>query len=238
MLSDALGEASQLTLIDKNDSFVFGFSKLDVMFGRDDRPTVRLPYAEMVKPGVRFLRETVTAIDPQARTRDDRRRDARGRRAGDRARRRLRHATRRPGCAEAGNEFYSVAGADGWPTILPQFTSGRAVIGVCGAPFKCPPAPSETALLAARLPDRARPARRLRDLLRDPAAAAPCRRRRRPREALDAGVRRARHRLHARRAACAALDGERGSAHAATTASEMPLRPVPRRAQAPRAGRR
>jgi len=30
---------------------------------------------------------------------------------------------------------------------LPGFKAGRAVIGVCGAPFKCPPAPSETALL-------------------------------------------------------------------------------------------
>ena len=29
----------------------------------------------------------------------------------------------------------------------PTFTEGRAIIGVCGAPFKCPPAPSEAALL-------------------------------------------------------------------------------------------
>jgi sulfide:quinone oxidoreductase len=31
--------------------------------------------------------------------------------------------------------------------VLPTFSSGRAIIGVCGAPFKCPPAPSEAALL-------------------------------------------------------------------------------------------
>src|SRR5439155_23881781 len=31
--------------------------------------------------------------------------------------------------------------------LLPTFSSGRAIIGVCGAPFKCPPAPSEAALL-------------------------------------------------------------------------------------------
>jgi sulfide:quinone oxidoreductase len=34
MLSEALGERFDLTLIDKNDSFIFGYSKLDVMFGR------------------------------------------------------------------------------------------------------------------------------------------------------------------------------------------------------------
>ena len=31
--------------------------------------------------------------------------------------------------------------------MLPTFTRGRAIVGVCGAPFKCPPAPSECALL-------------------------------------------------------------------------------------------
>ena len=31
--------------------------------------------------------------------------------------------------------------------MLPTFTRGRAIVGVCGAPFKCPPAPSEAALL-------------------------------------------------------------------------------------------
>jgi sulfide:quinone oxidoreductase len=32
MLSEALGDRLDLTLIDKNDSFFFGLSKLDVMF--------------------------------------------------------------------------------------------------------------------------------------------------------------------------------------------------------------
>ena len=52
-----------------------------------------------------------------------------------------------PGLAEAGNEFYSVAGAQRLAELLPTFKRGRAIVGVCGAPFKCPPAPSEAALL-------------------------------------------------------------------------------------------
>src|ERR1700735_4233040 len=67
-LSEALGNEVEVTLIDKNDSFVFGYSKLDVMFGRTTLDAVSLPYREIVKPGVRFLRETVTAIDPDARS--------------------------------------------------------------------------------------------------------------------------------------------------------------------------
>ncbi|HEY6551691.1 MAG TPA: FAD-dependent oxidoreductase [Solirubrobacterales bacterium] len=52
-----------------------------------------------------------------------------------------------PGLAEAGNEFYSVAGAERLAGIIPTFSRGHAVIGVSDAPFKCPPAPSECALL-------------------------------------------------------------------------------------------
>ncbi len=52
-----------------------------------------------------------------------------------------------PGLAEAGNEFYSVTGAETVRDILPGFTSGHAIMGVCGTPFKCPPAPSEAAIL-------------------------------------------------------------------------------------------
>jgi sulfide:quinone oxidoreductase len=52
-----------------------------------------------------------------------------------------------PGLAEAGNEFYSLAGAERLAEIIPAFSEGHAVVGVCGAPFKCPPAPSECALL-------------------------------------------------------------------------------------------
>ena len=56
-----------MTLIDKSDGFVFGYSKLDVMFGRTTLEAVCLPYKDFVKPGVRFRQETVTAIDPVAR---------------------------------------------------------------------------------------------------------------------------------------------------------------------------
>ncbi len=146
MLSQALGDSVDVTLIDKNDSFVFGFSKLDVMFGREEPAAVRHAYREIVKPGVRFLQQTVTAIDPQARrvSTDSEVHEADVLVVALGADYDL-DAT--PGLAEAGNEFYSVAGAERLAQIIPTFTEGRAVVGVCGAPFKCPPAPSEAALL-------------------------------------------------------------------------------------------
>ena len=145
-LSEELGAEAEVTLIDKGDAFVFGYSKLDVLFGRTGADAVRLPYAEFVKPGVRLLKETVRAIDPESRrvTTD----------AGEHEADVLvvalgadydMEAT--PGLSEAGNEFYSVAGAERMAGLLPGFVEGRAIVGVCGAPFKCPPAPSEAALL-------------------------------------------------------------------------------------------
>ncbi len=145
LLSDALGDDAEVTVIDKGDAFVFGYSKLDVMFSRLALEDVAIPYASFAKPGVRFVRETITAIDPEARrvTTD----------AGVHEADVLVVAlgadydvAGTPGL-DAANEFYSVTGAERLRDVLPGFTSGRAVVGVCDAPFKCPPAPSEAALL-------------------------------------------------------------------------------------------
>jgi sulfide:quinone oxidoreductase len=146
VLSETVGDRIDVTLIDKADTFSFGFSKLDVMFGRTAPEAVRMAYSDIAKPGLRVLRETVTAIDPEARrvTTD----------AGVHEADVLVIALgadydmdATPGLAEGAKEFYSFAGAERLAGIIPTFSQGHVVIGVCGAPFKCPPAPSECALL-------------------------------------------------------------------------------------------
>src|SRR5215813_14474972 len=67
LLSESFGDAVELTLIDKSDHFMFGFSKLDVMFGRETAQSQRLYYRNFAKPGVRLLHQTITKIDPVAR---------------------------------------------------------------------------------------------------------------------------------------------------------------------------
>ncbi|MGK2954064.1 MAG: NAD(P)/FAD-dependent oxidoreductase [Solirubrobacterales bacterium] len=146
MLSEALGDEVEVTLIDRNDSFVFGFVKLDVLFGRTTPDAVKLSYSDIKKPGVRFLQEEITAIDPGNRTVTT---DA-GVHEADILIVALGadyDMDGTPGLAEGGNEFYSVAGAERLAPIVSTFSEGHAIIGVCGAPFKCPPAPSECALL-------------------------------------------------------------------------------------------
>src|SRR6188472_3851524 len=66
-LSEEHGDDVDITLIDKTDGFVFGFSKLDVMFGRSMAEQVHHAYADVVKPGVTFVQAEITAIDADAK---------------------------------------------------------------------------------------------------------------------------------------------------------------------------
>ncbi|MGH7742479.1 MAG: NAD(P)/FAD-dependent oxidoreductase [Candidatus Eiseniibacteriota bacterium] len=145
-LSEALGENLAITLIDQSDSFMLGFSKLDVLFGRASADSLRLPYAEFVKPGVSFKREIIRAIDPAERrvTTDQ------GTHSADVLVVALgadydAAATR--GLELGVNEFYTIEGAIHLGGVLPTFKKGHAVVGLCGAPYKCPPAPSECVLM-------------------------------------------------------------------------------------------
>jgi sulfide:quinone oxidoreductase len=145
MLSEAFGDGIEVTLIDKSDSFYFGYSKLDVMFGHARPNAVRLPYKKFVKPGVRLLQETISLVDPIAKrvTTD------RGTHEADFLVVALGadyDFAATPGMADA-TEFYTLAGATRLGEMLPSFTKGRVLIAVGGAPFKCPPAPSEAALM-------------------------------------------------------------------------------------------
>src|SRR5262249_11313926 len=146
ILSDEFGAALDVVLIDKAESFVFGFSKLEVMFGRQRPGEVRHPYRDIVKPGVRFLQSTVRSIDPATRRVET---DG-GSFESDVLIVALGadlDPASTPGLVEGGNEFYSVPGAAALGDVIHQFERGAAIVGVTGKAFKCPPAPSEAALL-------------------------------------------------------------------------------------------
>ena len=145
-LSDSLADEVRVTLIDRNESFTFGFSKLDILFGKLDAEAARLYYRDIAKPGVEFRQERVTAIDPAARhvTTDRGSYDADLLVVALGAEYDL-AAT--PGFLEGGFEYYSIAGAERMRDALPAFTGGTILLGILGQPFKCPPAPFEGAFL-------------------------------------------------------------------------------------------
>lgn len=145
-LSEEFGGDIDVTLIDRSDSFVFGFSKLDVMFGRTTADAVRHRYADIVKPGVRFVHASILSIDPVGkRVHTD---------AGDFDADIMVVAlgaevdlSATPGMKEGAVEFYTNAGAFAARDVLASFAGGHVIVGVASAPYKCPPAPSETALM-------------------------------------------------------------------------------------------
>ena len=74
MLSDALGDGVEVTLIDKTDSFVFGFAKLDVMFGRTSADRSACPTARSSSRVCAFCARRSRRSKPRAQRVDHRRR--------------------------------------------------------------------------------------------------------------------------------------------------------------------
>ena len=168
-LSDELGDAVEVVLVDKAEGFIFGFSKLDVMFGRTVPDAVLHPYRDLVKPGVRFVQATIESIDPEARRVET---DAGAFEADvmvvalgadlD--------PSATPGLVEGGHEFYTVPGAFALRDVLDRLRrrsrDGRRHVHA----VQVPTGPERDRPAAARLPDRAGPSRPVRDL---PGDAAP-----------------------------------------------------------------
>ena len=145
-LSETAGDAVRVTLLDRNPSWYFGYSKLDVMLGRKSADEVLLHYADIVKDGVEFRQETVIGIDPMAR-----------RVATDKGTHDADFLVvamgadydfdATPGLREGGHEYYTLAGAERLRDTLEDFGGGRVLVTVLGQPFKCPPAPFEGAFM-------------------------------------------------------------------------------------------
>jgi sulfide:quinone oxidoreductase len=145
-LSESFEDAVRVTLLDRSDSFFFGFSKLEIMLGRQASGDVLLHYRDIAKDGVEFRQETVTGIEPASRrvTTDAGSYDpdflvlAMGADYDMDA---------TPGLVEGGFEYYTLEGAERMCQGLDAFAGGKVLFSVLGHPFKCPPAPFEGAFL-------------------------------------------------------------------------------------------
>ncbi len=143
-LLEILPDDVRVTLIDRNDYFIFGFSKYEVMFGRK-RPDEIKSYYRDISPVIDFRREQIEAIDPAKRSV----RTNAGTYAADILVVALGAEVNpgaTPGLMEGGHEFYTLGGVERLSQALPDFKAGTALISILGLPYKCPPAPFEAAL--------------------------------------------------------------------------------------------
>jgi sulfide:quinone oxidoreductase len=145
-LSESGDPSLRVTLVEQSDAFVFGFAKFDVLFGRRTFDQVKCRYRDVSLAGVQFRQERVTSVEPRTR-----------RVVTDRAAYRpdvlvvalgaTYEPAATPGFAEDGFEFYSLPGAERLRRRLASFAGGEIIVAILRVPFKCPPAPYESALL-------------------------------------------------------------------------------------------
>ena len=144
-LSEELDSSIEISLIDKNDSFIIGFAKFDVMFGRRTSQDIKSFYKNLAIEGINFVQDTIEIIDPNKKVVKtvsttfsyDYLIVALG---ADLAPEAI------PGFVEGGYEFYSLRGAERINPVINNFQSGNLLISIFNKPYKCPPAPYEAAI--------------------------------------------------------------------------------------------
>jgi sulfide:quinone oxidoreductase len=143
-----LQTVDQVVLVERRESFVMGLRKNWALVGESDLESGRRPLSILEARGIRVRRGTVTAIRPEARSADvdgdsieaDTLVIALG---AERAPELV------PGFAEHAHDVYSELASAATAAAIEGFVGGRLVIGIFGAPYPCPPAPYELALLLA-----------------------------------------------------------------------------------------
>lgn len=145
-LSRSLGTDHKITLVDQQQLFFMGLTKLWIIDGRRQVGENAGNRNAMVKRGVDFIEGEVTAIslnDKQVKV---------GKRAlsydyliialgADYS------PESTPGFQKHATNLYTESGCSQIRDKLRSFNSGTLTVLVCGLPFKCPPAPYETAMI-------------------------------------------------------------------------------------------
>ncbi len=146
-LRDLLSDEHRIVIIERSDTFGFCVSHLWLMTGERSGPEqVRRPMANLKRQGIEWVHAEATSLDPATRTVET----SAGRITGDfvvvALGAELAPETV-PGFAEHAHNLYDGGGAAALGGVLDRFEGGRIVVLVAGAPFKCPPAPYEAAML-------------------------------------------------------------------------------------------
>ena len=143
--SGLLDDEHHITLVDRADkSFLCGANPLMVV-GERPREGVSRPLMTLADHGVEVVFDEIVGIDLQGRSVDTSR-DAFPFDFLVVALGAVYDLDAVPG-SSAAHSFYDHAGSVLLREAVEQFEGGRVVIGVAGAPYKCPPAPLEAALL-------------------------------------------------------------------------------------------
>ncbi len=145
-LRGLLAAEHEIVVVDESARFHVGAGKTWLMLGERTYDQISQSREALLAPGVRFVQAKIQAIDIARRSVAL----SSGSQSWDYLVIALGadvNAAKLPGLAEAAHTFYTVEGAQRLKTTLEQFIGGDIAILIPKAPFKCPPAPYEAAML-------------------------------------------------------------------------------------------
>ena len=146
-LRELFPDRDEVILVDRRSHFMMGFRKTMAIVDREPMEAGRRPLKALETKGIRVLDREVEAIDPASRAAvvggERIEADALVVALGAET---VPEAV--PGLRKHGLNVYDPADVPRAADALATIDSGRVVIGIFGAPYKCPPAPYELAILA------------------------------------------------------------------------------------------
>ena len=145
-LKQKLGENVEVILVDRRPYFMVGFRKSWALIGESPLEVGQKPIDSLSRLGVDVRRATIEAIHPQEKSAtvegETIQADALVVALGAEL-----NPSAVPGFAEHAYNVYDPNEIPRAEKALNEFKGGRLVIGIFGAPYKCPPAPLEMAML-------------------------------------------------------------------------------------------
>jgi len=145
-LAKKLGDSHEALVIDCEPQFLMGLRKPWAVVGHERMEDGRRRRAMIEKAGVRFVNERIVKLDPGARRVET----ESGTHEGDYLVVALGAEPRPdlvPGLTEHGHDLYEAEAIPGLAEAVERFAGGTIHIAITGGPYKCPPAPFETAML-------------------------------------------------------------------------------------------
>lgn len=146
-----LSPDDEVVLVDRGESFAMGFAKLWDLAGMRPLAEGTRRLADLARSGIRVVRAEVTAVDAAARRVETDAgpldADALVVALGSRPAPPHRALLTAPGA----HDLYDKAALPGIRADLAAVASGRVVVAILGAPYPCPPAPYEAALIVDSL---------------------------------------------------------------------------------------
>jgi sulfide:quinone oxidoreductase len=145
-LKEKLDEKDEVILVDRRDHFMVGFRKTWALVGESTLEAGQRPLDRLKGLGIRVMRDPVTRINPEGRAAtvgdqvisSDALVVALGAELAPEA---------IPGFQQYAYNVYDPNDIPRAAKALKDFQGGKLLIGIFGAPYKCPPAPYEMALL-------------------------------------------------------------------------------------------